>query len=235
MPRIVLKSAEVAAALGLDARTVERLADSGELPGRKVGGAWSFRAAEISDWAGRHLGRLPREKGRDKGKKRSALPPVSDLLLPLALQTDTVSIQLAGSTRHSVLRELVPLADRSGQIVDARALLDAVLEREKQQATALPGGIAIPHSSQIGHVRERPVIAAGRAGQGIPFGDPAGGLTDLFFLLCCLDYRQHLLYLGRLARLLAEQALLDQLRAAETDEAFVQAIWKAEEGLCAVG
>lgn len=230
MPRIVLKSAEVAAALGLDVRTVERLASAGELPGRLVGGAWSFRAAEISDWAGRHLGSLPKEKSREKGKKR--ILAKSEPLLKVALPPATVSVRLAGSTRHSVLDELVDLAARSGEVLDARALLDAVIEREKQQPTALPGGIAIPHASQIGFVGERPVIAAGRAGQGIPFGDPTGRLTDLFFLLCCRDYREHLLHLGRLARLLSEQDLIDELRSAETSEQFAAAMWHAEERLC---
>lgn len=110
----------------------------------------------------------------------------------------------------------------------------AVVEREKLQSTALPGGIAIPHCSQVGkHVQEWPVIAAGRADRGIPFGDPAGHLTDLFFLLCCVNYRQHLLYLGRLSRLLSESALPNRLRAADSAEEFVSNLCDAEKALCA--
>jgi PTS system nitrogen regulatory IIA component len=76
------------------------------------------------------------------------------------------------------------------------------------------------------------VIAAGRVGHGVPFGDPDGGLTDLFFLLCCTSYRQHLLYLGRLSRLLTDPALLERLRSANSAEEFAEAMWRAEEELC---
>jgi mannitol/fructose-specific phosphotransferase system IIA component (Ntr-type) len=129
----------------------------------------------------------------------------------------------------------VTIADRSGQIIDTRGLFMAVVDREKQQSTALAGGIAIPHCSQIGkYVGEDPIIAAGRTDHGIPFGDPAGCLTDLFFLLCCTSYRQHLLYLGRLSRLLSESSLLDELRHVGTGEEFAQALWSAEARLCEV-
>lgn len=229
MPRTVLKMAEVASALGLDLRAVERLVEAGDLPGRKVDGVWRFRSAEVADWAGRHLGSFPGEEL----KKRPT--PGADLLVHLAMQSNTVAVPLTASTRWSVLGELVTLADRSGQITDKRALFMAVVHREKQQSTALPGGIAIPHCSQVGkYIQEFPVIAAGRADHGIPFGDPTGCLTDLFFLLSCTSYRQHLLYLGRLSRLLSESTLLDKLRQAATAEEFAKALWNAEEKLCEV-
>jgi mannitol/fructose-specific phosphotransferase system IIA component (Ntr-type) len=229
MPRTVLKIADVASALGLDLRAVERLAEAGDLPGRKIDGVWRFRSAEVADWAGRHLGSFP------GGKLRWRPTPGADLLVQFALHEETAAVPLTATTRWSVLSELVGLADRSGQIVDARGLLMAVVAREKLQPTALPGGIAIPHCSQVGtHVHEWPVIAAGRAARGIPFGDPSGRLTDLFFLLCCVNYRQHLLYLGRLSRLLSEPILLSKLRAVDTTEQFVSALCEAEEALCVV-
>jgi len=229
MPRTVLKLAEVASALGLDLRAVQRLAEAGDLPGRNVGGIWKFRSAEVAEWAGRHLGAFP------AGELKGRATPGADLLVHLALQPKTVAIPLAASTRWSVLSELVALADQSGQIMDSRALLMAVVDREKQQSTALAGGTAIPHCSQVGtYVQEWPIIAAGRTDRGIPFGDPTGRLTDLFFLLCCTSYQQHLLYLGRLSRLLSDSALLDKLRQARTTEEFAEALWSAEEKLCEV-
>lgn len=229
MPRTVLKMTDVASALGLDLRAVERLVEAGDLPARKVKGYWSFRSAEVAEWAGRHLGAFP------AGELRKKPTPGADLLVHLAMQSTTVAVPLKASTRWSVLGELVTLADRSGQITDSRGLFMAIVDREKQQSTALPGGIAIPHCSQVGkYLSEWPVIAAGRADHGIPYGDPTGCLTDLFFLLCCTNYRQHLLYLGRLSRLLSESTLLDNLRQAATAEEFAKALWNAEEKLCEV-
>jgi mannitol/fructose-specific phosphotransferase system IIA component (Ntr-type) len=229
MPRTVIKLTEVASALGLDWRAVERLAEAGDLPGRKVKGIWEFRSAEVAEWASRHLGAFPAEEP----KRRPT--PGADPLVGLALQPTCVAIPLVASTRASVLGELVTLAGRSGQVSDTRGLLAAVVEREKQLSTALPGGIAIPHCSQVGkYIVEFPVIAAGRTDHGIPFGDPTGGLTDLFFLLCCTNHRQHLLYLGRLSRLLTESSTLDELRRAGSGDKFTQALCRAEEVLCRV-
>ena len=229
MPRTLLKMSDVASALGLDLRAVERLAEAGDLPGRKVDDVWRFRSAEVADWAGRHLGSFP------GGELRRRPAPGADLLVRLALQSETVAVPLTAPTRWSTISELVALADRSGQITDTRGLFMAVVDREKQQSTALPGGVAIPHCSQVGkYVREYPVITAGRADHGIPFGDPTGCLTDLFFLLCCTSYRQHLLYLGRLSRLLSESRVLEELRSVATAEKFAEALWNAEEKLCSV-
>jgi len=229
MPRTVLKLADVAAALGLDPRAVERLAEAGDLPGRKVDGNWRFRSAEVADWAGRNLGAFP------TGELKRRPTPGADLLIQLALQPTTVAVPLAASTKSSVLGELVGLADRGGQLTEARGFLNAVIEREKQHSTALPGGLAIPHATQVGtFAQEWPVIAAGRTARGIPFGDPGGQLTDLFFLLCCTTYREHLLYLGRLSRLLSDPVLLEQLRQAESSDDFASALWRAEEKLCGV-
>jgi len=109
-----------------------------------------------------------------------------------------------------------------------------LIEREKQHSTALPGGVALPHSAQVGRhlVEEWPLIIAGHASSGIPFGDASGELTDLFFLLCCADYRQHLVYLGRLCRLLSEPGALAELRGAGDATAFVGVLQRREEALC---
>src|SRR5262249_60732347 len=80
-----------------------------------------------------------------------------------------------------------------------------------------PWGVAHPHPpvprvTALG----ASVAACGRTPQGIPFGAERGGLTDLFFLVCCTDDRTHLRVLARLTRLLMRPGFLDALRAAET-------------------
>jgi excisionase family DNA binding protein len=46
----VLTAAEAAALLRTDAETVEAMAESGELPARKIGDEWRFARAAILDW-----------------------------------------------------------------------------------------------------------------------------------------------------------------------------------------
>lgn len=228
MPTTILNVAEVASALAIDPRSVERLADARELPGRKVNGRWQFRAAEVTDWAARNLHELHRERTGLWFSRRS------DPIVTVALRVETVEAPLHATSRASVLRELVALCERSGQISDARTLLSSVEEREREGPTAFPGGVAIPHPKQLGRFAvERPIIAACRLHNPIPFGASDGTLTDLFFLVLCGDYREHLIHLGRLCRLLTAQNLLVDLRAASDSAHFLDLLVSAEEQLCA--
>ena len=228
MPRTNMSAADVAASLGLSPQAVERLAEAGELAGRKVRGQWQFRAGEVANWAAANLPTLRQRQGR------SPQSAGTELLISPDLDAATVAVPLPCRTRVSVLYELVRLAEATGRIADGRDLVNSLVEREKQQSTALPGGVAIPHSSQVGRylLAKEPVVAAGRVDGGIPFGDPSGGLTDLFFLVCCVDYRQHLLYLGRLCRLLGDPAVLAALRLASDAAGFVAVLRQQEEALC---
>jgi PTS system nitrogen regulatory IIA component len=75
------------------------------------------------------------------------------------------------------------------------------------------------------------VIAFARTASGIPFGAPRGGLTDLFFLVCCRDDRTHLRVLARLTRLFLRPGFLDELRAAQTPGESWEKITSAEQQL----
>ena len=74
-------------------------------------------------------------------------------------------------------------------------------------------------------------MAYGRTASGIPFGAPGGGLTDIFFLVCCRDDRTHLKVLARLSRLLLRPGFTDTLRSAETPSETWQVIASAEREL----
>jgi PTS system nitrogen regulatory IIA component len=92
--------------------------------------------------------------------------------------------------------------------------------------------VAIPHPRRpLPSALGESVLAFGRTLTGIPFGAPMGGLTDLFFLVCCRDDRTHLRVLARLTRLLQRPGFLDELREAETPSAVWEAITAGEEQL----
>ena len=58
--------------------------------------------------------------------------------------------------------------------------------------------------------------------------EPDGGLTDIFFLVCCRDDRTHLKVLARLSRLLLRPGFVESLRNAETATQTWQVIAAAE-------
>jgi PTS system nitrogen regulatory IIA component len=131
-----------------------------------------------------------------------------------------------------VLKELVSAAEQSWQVYDPAAILEAVKVREEMGSTALETGVAIPHPRRrLPSALGESLIAFGRTLSPIPFGAARGGLTDLFFLVCCRDDRTHVQVLARLARLMLRPDFLVELRAAATSAAALQVIETAEAEL----
>jgi PTS system nitrogen regulatory IIA component len=156
-------------------------------------------------------------------------------LISVLLSEASIGVPLRASTRSSVLRELVALAEQSWQVYDAEAVLEAIKQREGLGSTALQSGVAIPHPRRpLPAAIGESVLAYGRSVSGIPFGGPRGLLTDIFFLVCCKDDRTHLQVLARLSRLLLLPDFLDKLREVESPAETYQVITDAESELLAV-
>ena len=153
------------------------------------------------------------------------------------LTESTIAVPLAASTKASVLKELVALAEQSWQVYDPETLLNAVKSREELGTTALEGGVAIPHPMRplSAKAQGESLIALGRTGSGIPFGGAGGGLTDLFFLVSCRDAVTHLRVLARLSRLMLRPGFLDELRGADTAADALRVIEGSERDLVEYG
>jgi nitrogen PTS system EIIA component len=205
---------QLAAYLQRDIREVGKLASRGHLPGHKVGGQWRFARAEINHWIETQL---PVYTEKQLANLESAGDGDGEPLLANLLSEASMAVPLPASTKVSVLKELVNLAEQSWQVYDPEAVLDAIRAREEMGSTALPSGVAIPHPRRpLPAALGESVMAYGRTASALPFGAPMGGLTDIFFLVCCRDDRTHLRVLARLTRLLMRPEFLDELRAAET-------------------
>jgi len=153
-------------------------------------------------------------------------------LLSVLLSEATTAVPLPATTRTSVLRELVTLAEQSWQVYDPEAILTAIRSREEMGSTALESGVAIPHPRRpLVNALGESLVAYGRTATTLPFGAPSGVGTDIFFLVCCRDDRTHLRVLARLSRLLLRPNFLDGLRAAETAAETYHLIEEAEREL----
>jgi PTS system nitrogen regulatory IIA component len=222
--------AQLASYLQRDARELGKLASRGHLPGHKIAGEWRFHPAEINHWLETQMHSYSEQEltALEHGASRSQQqqPLISGLLTEA-----TMAVPLPASTRASVLKELVQLAAQSWNVYDPEALLQAVRQREELGTTALEGGVAIPHARPLPNMLGDDVLAYGRTGTRIPFGAPHGGLTDIFFLVCCRDNRTHLQTLARLSRLLRQPGFIHDLRGAETAAETLQVIADAEGAL----
>jgi len=233
MSNDVMNVDQLADYLQRDAREVHKLANRGYLPGHKVSGQWRFHQAEINHWIENQMHAYTEQELANL-ESATGKPVEAPLLVSAMLSEATMAVPLVASTKASVLKELVKLAEQSWQLYDAPALLEAIKQREEMGSTATEQGVAIPHPHRpLPGILGEALIAYGRTGSGIPFGAGRGGLTDIFFLVCCRDGRTHLRVLARLSRLLLRPGFVDELRAAETVAQTYQVIERAEHDLTA--
>jgi PTS system nitrogen regulatory IIA component len=222
---------QLARYLRRDAREVGKLADRGDLPGRKVGGAWRFARAEVQHWLEKQLHTF--SESQLKAVEDDHPEPTEPLLTSL-LHPDSVAVPLPASTRSSVFRGLVKLAEQSWHVYDADAVLTAIQAREELVSTAQDNGVAVLHPRRpLPAALGESLVAFGHTVRGIPFGAPGDGLTDLFFLVCCRDDRTHLRVLARLARLFQKPGFLDRLRSAESSAEALRILRDGEAELIA--
>jgi nitrogen PTS system EIIA component len=224
---------QLAAYLRRDVREVSKLANRGRLPGKKVGGQWRFASAEINYWIETQMPGLNEEQLAALEDRGDTALANEEPLVSSLLSENTVAVPLQASTKASVLRELVNLAEQSWQIYDPEALLEAIKAREELGGTALAAGVAIPHPHHplSPKAQGEAILAFARTSHGIPFGAPDGGLTDLFFLVSCRGADMHLRVLARLSRLMLRPGFLDDLRAAESVQETLQLIERTEREL----
>lgn len=215
MPYRTMSLEEFADLVGLDPRQMQRAADRGELPGRKVGGKWRFNRLQVHGWLEGRMLTLDEDRLRalDRNIARSpdgAQMPVTDLI-----GLESIDLNLHASTKASVLRELVDLADRTGLLYDRGELFEALRQREAQGSTALPHGLAIPHPQEpMPYATAEPLVCVARVSNAVAFGAPDGALTELFFLICSHESSGHLHVLARLMRMLDDDTI-DALRAVD--------------------
>lgn len=237
MPYQSMSLEEFAKHLGMDVREVRRLADRDRLPGHKVAGQWRFNRAQVTEWLQQEMPTLAENRlvaiERSMGGADSGTVDDATLTVTPLIGLDGVDIAFPARTKASVLKELVGLANETGLLYDGQGLLTALEQRESLCSTALPNGVAIPHPRQpMPYVSAEPLICVARSPNGIGFGAPDGGLTRLFFLICCDTDRYHLHVLARLMRIL-DGPTADNLHEAETREDLLEMLITAERDVVA--
>ena len=214
---------------------VQKLAEKGNVPGRKIAGQWRFSKGEIHHWLEERIGAAGEadlnhvQNILDKAAPGHEIASVeiSELLLP-----EAIAIPLDARTRTSVIKAMVELAAKTGMLWDSAEMAEAVQAREKLHPTALDNGVALLHPRRpLPHILGQPFLALGRTSSGVPFGSETGQLTDIFFLICSVDDSQHLRTLARLSRLIAGPGFLDAIRNADSPAELVRTVKTFEEQL----
>jgi nitrogen PTS system EIIA component len=214
---------------------VMKLVERGRLPGRRIGGEWRFSSSEIHHWLEERIGLSTDEElqhmesalGRIRGGDDLAVISITDMLPETG-----IAVPLAARTRRSLIGEMAEVAARTGWLWDADKMAEAVRAREELMPTALDSGVALLHPRRpLSSILDRALLAFGRCDRGLPFGNPRGVLTDLFFLVCSTDDRTHLRTLARLSRLLSDTEFLPALREAPDAASVHRTVVSFEERL----
>ena len=227
----------VAEYLNLTLADIEQRVKDHEIPFERRGNRLVFRKGEIDEWASRRImgfssDRLAAYHEKSTRHTRNILP--HETILPDLLTAGAVDSAMTSKTKASVLRDLVALAEKTGQLNDPKTLVESLEAREELCSTAMPGGFALPHlRTQEPYLFETSFIVAGRPIQAIHFGAPDGEPTQLFFLICCQDDRLHLHALARLCLMATKTKVLDQLRDASDAQAMRDALIAAEQEILA--
>src|SRR6516165_949460 len=119
---------QLAAYLRRDIREVGKLASRGRLPGHKVGGEWRFARAEINHWIETQLPDYSEPQLRAL-EARDTRSEGQEPLITRLLVEESIAVPLRASSRSSVLRELVRLAEQSSHVYDPVAIRTAIGQR----------------------------------------------------------------------------------------------------------
>src|ERR1700739_414038 len=123
----------------------------------------------------------------------------------------------AGADKASVIGRLARRLAAPGRTTDSDGLITAIMAREAQSATGLPGGIAIPHcrSPHVGSAS----IGFARVDPRVDFGAPDGP-ADLVFMIAAPESggAEHMKLLSSLARALVRPDFVESLRAAPSPD-----------------
>ncbi len=224
----------LAAYLHLGPEQVQKMAERGRLPGRRIQGEWRFSRAEIHHWLEEKIGASGEPELIDVERILEGQAVAEPRWRSLAdlMSAETIALPLLARTKNSVIDSICQMAFQAGKLWDPAAMAEAIRARESLHPTALDNGVALMHPRRpLPHMIADSFLALGITAAGIPFGGPRGSLTDVFFLIASYSDAEHLKILARLSRLIVEPTFLGRLRSAATPQEVLTVFSESEESL----
>ena len=216
---------EAADYLKLAERTLVRLAHEGKIPGVKIGGQWRFRRALLDEY----LDTLASESVVTSGV---TLGQVIDAPMAEIFTVEHIIPELQAGDRNEVIHVLVEHVTQLDLIKDPAWLEAALAARERLVPTAVPEGVAFLHARRRSADKfPHQFIALGRSREGIVFGSPDMGKTNIFFLLALRNDALHLRWLSRLAWIVRHPGRLARILDAPDAAAIHAALLEAAASL----
>ncbi|HMO25471.1 MAG TPA: PTS sugar transporter subunit IIA [Tepidisphaeraceae bacterium] len=153
------------------------------------------------------------------------------MLLTDLLKPTNIKVPLVARSKGDAISELVNLLASNGELVDARRVLDAVLEREATRTTGIGHGLAIPHGKTPG--TDHLVMAIGKCAEPLDFQSIDGKPVTLIWLLTSPPDKTgpHIQALARISRLMTIDKFRAALNAATTPQEVFDTIAAQEAAM----
>jgi fructose-specific phosphotransferase system IIA component len=154
-----------------------------------------------------------------------------DMRLTEILKPQNILVPMTATSKSEAIGELVALLARNGDVQDAKAVLDSVLEREGTRTTGIGNGLAIPHGKCLGTAQL--VTAIGKLATPIDFQSIDGRPVSLIWLLASPPDKTgpHIHALARISRLMTIDKFRHALNHAQSATEVFDAIVQQENAL----
>ncbi len=138
------------------------------------------------------------------------------------LDIDRIKIPLTASNKTEAIQELLSLFTDQKLVKDYRAVLEAVLEREKIMSTGVGNGVAIPHCKSP--FSPAFAIALGIQPSGVDFQSLDNKPAYIIFLLIGPEDKPgtHIRLLSRISRIVSKEEVRDHLLKCSSPEEVYQ-------------
>ncbi len=144
------------------------------------------------------------------------------------MSKEMVCLDLEGTTKNQVLKELVAIIGKSPNIADEEKCYEALIKREKVGSTGIGKSVAIPHAKT--EYAETLTIGFGISKKGIEFDSLDSEKAKIFFVFASpvKDSQTYLKILARISRLIRNKEFRDALLGADTPEKIIELIDREE-------
>jgi mannitol/fructose-specific phosphotransferase system IIA component (Ntr-type) len=145
------------------------------------------------------------------------------------LKPANIKVPLAATAKVDAITELVDLLAANGELLDAKRVVDAVLDREATRTTGIGNGLAIPHGKCAG--TNHLVMAIGKPAQPIEFQAIDGRPVTIIWMLASPPEMTtpHIQALARISRLMTVDKFRLALNAATSGDEVYNLIVEQEK------
>ena len=140
------------------------------------------------------------------------------------LNRKAMTTNLKASDKEGVIRELVDLLAKSGDIKNKEDLVKSLLTRESLGSTGIGQGIGIPHAKSAN--AKGLVAVFGLSRKGVNFDSLDGEPVYIFFLLIAPEESAgpHLKALARISRMLKDKYFRELLKKSKDEKEVLKII-----------